>query len=123
MKITNLVSKEVMKDRYLKNGESLDEQIERIVTAVSEGEKLDNDKKYYHDKFKYILDNRYFVPAGRVISGAGLNKKLTLSNCFTLNFVPDSMEGIFTYVKYGALTHKTGGKLYNPILPPNPVNL
>lgn len=111
MKITNLVSKEVMKDRYLKNGESLDEQIERIVTAVSEGENSDDNKKYYHDKFKYILDNRYFVPAGRVISGAGLNKKLTLSNCFTLNFVPDSMEGIFTYVKYGALTHKTGGKL------------
>ena len=31
-------------------------------------------------------------------------------NCFTLNLVPDSMEGIFECVKYGALTQKAGGK-------------
>ena len=37
-------------------------------------------------------------------------EELTLSNCFTMNFVPDSMDEIFNYVKYGALVHKQGGK-------------
>ena len=61
-------------------------------------------------KFKNIIDQRLFIPAGRIISGAGVDKKLTLSNCFTMNFVPDSMDEIFNFVKYGALVHKQGGK-------------
>lgn len=106
MDIKNLVSRKVLNDRYLKDGETLEEQVDRIVTAVSSVEK---DKEFWKDKFKDIIDNRLFIPAGRIISGAGINKKLTLSNCFTLNFIPDSMDEIFNFVKYGALVHKQGG--------------
>ena len=106
MEIKNLVSLKVLEDRYLKDGETLDQQIDRISTAVSSVEK---DKDYWKDKFKDIIDQRLFIPAGRIISGAGVDKKLTLSNCFTMNFVPDSMDEIFNYVKYGALVHKQGG--------------
>lgn len=107
MNIKNLVSRKVLNDRYLKDGETLEEQIDRIVIAVSSVEK---DKEFWKNKFKDVIDNRLFIPAGRIISGAGINKKLTLSNCFTLNFVPDSMDEIFNFVKYGALVHKQGGK-------------
>ena len=85
----------------------MEQQIDRISTAVSSVEK---DKDNWKDKFKNIIDQRLFIPAGRIISGAGINKKLTLSNCFTMNFVPDSMDEIFNFVKYGALVHKQGGK-------------
>ena len=97
MDIKNLVSLKVLEDRYLKDGETLDQQIDRISTAVASVEK---DKDYWKDKFKEIIDNRLFIPAGRIISGAGINKELTLSNCFTMNFVPDSMDEIFNYVKF-----------------------
>ena len=107
MEIKNLVSLKVLGDRYLKDGETLEQQIDRISTAVSSVEK---DKDYWKDKFKGIIDQRLFIPAGRIISGAGVDKKLTLSNCFTMNFVPDSMDEIFNFVKYGALVHKQGGK-------------
>ena len=106
MEIKNLVSLKVLGDRYLKDGETLEQQIDRISTAVSSVEK---DKDYWKDKFKNIIDQRLFIPAGRIISGAGVDKKLTLSNCFTMNFVPDSMDEIFNFVKYGALVHKQGG--------------
>ncbi|MEG1009710.1 MAG: adenosylcobalamin-dependent ribonucleoside-diphosphate reductase, partial [Clostridia bacterium] len=47
---------------------------------------------------------------GRIMSNLGLGKeKLTLNNCFTLNSIPDDMEGIFDTVKCGALVHKGGG--------------
>lgn len=107
MNIKNLVSLEVLKDRYLKDGENIEEQVDRIAKAVASNEE---DKNYWYEKFKQVIDNRLFIPAGRIISGAGINKELTLSNCFTMNFVPDSMDEIFNYVKYGALVHKQGGK-------------
>lgn len=106
MEIKNLVSQEILKDRYLKNGETLEEQIDRIASEVA---KCEDNSAFWKDEFKYVLENRLFIPAGRIISAAGIGKKLTLSNCFCLNFVPDSMEGIFDYVKKGALVHKTGG--------------
>ena len=34
MDIKNLVSRKVLNDRYLKDGETLEEQVDRIVTAV-----------------------------------------------------------------------------------------
>ena len=108
MNIKNLASLEILNDRYLKDGENLDEQISRITKAVASTEN-ETHREYWEGEFKEVINKRLFIPAGRIISGAGVNKKLSLSNCFTLNFVPDSMDEIFNYVKYGALVHKQGG--------------
>lgn len=102
MTIKNINSREIWEDRYQKNGETLDEQINRIASCVANNE---NEKK----NFIKIMSDGLFFPAGRTMSNAGLNKKLTLNNCFTLNFVPDSMDGIFETIKKGALVHKAGG--------------
>lgn len=90
------------KDRYQKNNETLKEQITRVANAISNNEKEKQD-------FEKVMSERLFFPAGRTMSNAGLGKNLTLNNCFCLNAVPDSMEGIFEYVKKGALVHKAGG--------------
>ena len=102
MKINNENSRIIWEDRYKKGDETLDQQIDRVISFVS------NDEEEYKE-FKYIIDNKLFLPAGRTMSNAGLNKKLSLNNCFTLNFVPDSMNGIFETIKKGALVHKSGG--------------
>ena len=52
MEIKNLVSLKVLGDRYLKDGETLEQQIDRISMAVSSVEK---DKDYWKDKFKDLL--------------------------------------------------------------------
>ena len=101
--ITNYISKQIWEDRYRKNNESLSENISRVANYIS----LSKDD--YSD-FHEIMSKGWFLPAGRTMSNSGIGENLTLNNCFTLNLVPDSMEGIFECVKYGALTQKAGGK-------------
>ena len=104
MKFTNVISEQIWKDRYCKNDETYEEQIKRIAKGAS----LDVEKEY--EDFYRVIDNGLFFPAGRIMSNIGLGKtKLTLNNCFTLNSIPDDMEGIFDTVKCGALVHKGGG--------------
>lgn len=104
MKFTNVISEQIWKDRYCKENESFEEQLKRISNACAGGNKEES-REFYR-----ILDNSLFFPAGRTMSNLGLGKtKLTLNNCFTLNSIPDDMEGIFDRVKAGALVHKGGG--------------
>lgn len=104
MSFTNVISEQIWKDRYCKNGETYEEQLKRIARGCA----IDGDREY--QEFYRILENGLFFPAGRIMSNLGLGKeKLTLNNCFTLNSIPDDMEGIFETVKCGALVHKGGG--------------
>lgn len=102
MEINNIISKQIWEDRYKKNNETLNENIERVAEYISTNH--DEYKEFYN-----VMDKKLFMPAGRTMSNSGIGKSLTLNNCFTLNLVPDSMEGIFEYVKNGALVQKAGG--------------
>ena len=37
-----------------------------------------------------------FLPAGRILAGAGTERSVTLFNCFVMGTIPDSMDGIFS---------------------------
>lgn len=100
--ITNLISKTIWEDRYQKNNETFEEQLHRVANYIGSN---DEEKKLFYD----VMVRGWFYPAGRTMSNSGVGKTLTLNNCFTLNLVPDSMEGIFDWVKYGAVTQKAGG--------------
>lgn len=52
---------------------------------------------------------REFVPAGRIQSGAGTDKAVTLINCYVNQDVPDSMPGIMESLTMTALTMQQGG--------------
>lgn len=59
--------------------------------------------------FDVMLHGR-FIPAGRIMAGAGLNtRKVTLLNCYVSGTINDSMEGIFEALKQAAITQKYGG--------------
>jgi len=45
-----------------------------------------------------------FLPAGRILSGAGTDRRVTLFNCFVMGDIPDDMAGIFEHLKEAALT-------------------
>ena len=102
--IKNKISQQIWSDRYQKNGETFEESIDRVARHLASN----NDE---YESFKNVMDDGLFYPAGRIMSNSGIGRDLTLNNCFTLNLVPDSMEGIFEYAKYGAVTQKAGGKL------------
>ena len=94
------------------SGEPLDHTLDdtwfRVAVALSEAEdettRLDRQNEFFA-----VMKNGEFSPAGRIISGAGTGRNVTLSNCFTMGTIPDSMDGIFSMLKEAALTMQQGG--------------
>src|SRR5690606_32784249 len=60
-------------------------------------------------QFAHALTNHKFLPAGRILAGAGTERAVTLFNCFVMGAIEDSMEGIFQALKEAALTLQQGG--------------
>jgi len=63
----------------------------------------------WEERFCAVLRDFRFLPAGRILSGAGTGRAVTLFNCFVMGTIPDSLEGIFEMLKDGALTMQQGG--------------
>jgi len=63
----------------------------------------------WEPRFAAALDGFRFLPAGRILAGAGTARSVTLFNCFVMGTVPDSLAGIFDSLKEAALTMQQGG--------------
>ncbi len=59
--------------------------------------------------FATALKDYKFLPAGRILAGAGTARSVTLFNCFVMGTIPDSMDGIFSALREAALTLQQGG--------------
>jgi len=108
------IGKEIWDKKYRYKNEDdspIDQTVEdtwrRVAYAVAMPEK---DHRYWEDKFYSILKDYKFIPAGRILANAGTTrKKVTMFNCYVMNTIKDSMEGIFNAVTEAALTQKQGG--------------
>src|SRR6201996_2101472 len=60
-------------------------------------------------QFAGALAGHKFLPAGRILAGAGADRSVTLFNCFVMGAIPDSMDGIFSGLREAALTLQQGG--------------
>src|ERR1700761_7896190 len=60
-------------------------------------------------QFAAALAGHKFLPAGRILAGAGAERNVTLFNCFVMGTIPDSMDGIFSALREAALTLQQGG--------------
>ncbi len=60
-------------------------------------------------EFEAALKGFRFLPAGRIVAGAGTGRNVTLFNCFVMGTIPDDMGGIFAHLKEAALTMQAGG--------------
>ncbi|KWW20384.1 ribonucleotide-diphosphate reductase subunit alpha [Peribacillus simplex] len=76
------------------------EQIaKRNATGLASVETTEEKRTEWFNKFYQELKNLHFVPAGRVLYGAGSNTDVTYFNCYVMPFVPDSREGISEHRK------------------------
>jgi ribonucleoside-diphosphate reductase alpha chain len=60
-------------------------------------------------EFAQALAGHKFLPAGRILAGAGTGRSVTLFNCFVMGAITDSMDGIFSALREAALTLQQGG--------------
>jgi ribonucleoside-diphosphate reductase alpha chain len=78
----------------------------RVAQALAAPER---DPELWATRFEGALDGFKFLPAGRVIAGAGTGRTVTLFNCFVMGTIGDDMASIFENVKEAALTMQQGG--------------
>lgn len=76
------------------------EQIaKRNATGLASVETTEEKRKEWFEKFYEELVNLNFIPAGRVLYGAGAGTDVTYFNCYVMPFVQDSREGISEHRK------------------------
>jgi ribonucleoside-diphosphate reductase alpha chain len=76
------------------------EQIaKRNATGLAAVEETEEKRKEWAEKFYQELVNLNFIPAGRVLYGAGADTDVTYFNCYVMPFVADSREGISDHRK------------------------
>src|SRR5438067_1891602 len=80
----------------------------RVASAVAQAERPE-ERQAWASAFKETLAGHRFLPAGRVLAGAGTARKVTLFNCFVMGTIPDDMGGIFAHLREAALTMQQGG--------------
>ncbi|HFC05469.1 MAG TPA: adenosylcobalamin-dependent ribonucleoside-diphosphate reductase, partial [Rhizobiales bacterium] len=66
-------------------------------------------RKKWADRFFDIMSDYRFLPAGRILAGAGTKRSVTLFNCFVMGRAEDSISGIFDELKHAALAMQQGG--------------
>jgi ribonucleoside-diphosphate reductase alpha chain len=80
----------------------------RVAAACAEAETPEK-RAEWAEKFTGAMAELEFLPAGRIIAGAGTQRQVTLFNCFVMGTIPDDMGGIFAHLREAALTMQQGG--------------
>ena len=71
----------------------------RNATGLASVETTEERRKQSFDSFYEQLSALNFIPAGRVLYGAGADTDVTYFNCYVMPFVADSREGISDHRK------------------------
>jgi len=91
-------------------GGAIDRTIEdswrRVAATLAAPEK---DPALWAERFYEAMADFKFLPAGRILAGAGTKRNVTLFNCFVMGTIPDDMRGIFENLLEAALTMQQGG--------------
>ena len=81
---------------------------DRVAAALAEAEPTKT-RARWRARFRETLDAYRFLPAGRILAGAGTGRAVTLFNCFVMGVVPDDLDGIFQHLREAAVTLQQGG--------------
>src|SRR3954447_21004590 len=78
----------------------------RVARALAEAEA---EPARWEPAFYEALEDFRFQPAGRILSGAGTDRRVTLFNCFVMGEIGDDLGSIFAHLREAALTMQQGG--------------
>ncbi len=78
----------------------------RVANALAQPEA---DPAFWEARFLAAMADFRFIPAGRIIAGAGSGRRVTLFNCFVMGGIEDDLDDIFSNLREAALTMQQGG--------------
>jgi len=88
--------------------QSVEETFARVARAAASAE-AEAARKGWEQRFFDAMADFAFIPAGRILAGAGTGRDVTLFNCFVMGEIGDDMGSIFAQVREAALTLQQGG--------------
>ena len=88
--------------------ETVDDTWTRVAKALAQPE-AKHKRGRWEQAFHEAMSGYKFLPAGRIIAGAGTGRKVTLFNCFVMGTIEDDMSAIFNGLREAALTMQQGG--------------
>ena len=90
--------------------ETVPEQMfERIAKHIASVETTTEKQTEWETKFRELMDDWKYVPAGRIFTGAGTGQNLTFYNCYVIPHPKDSRHGIFETLSQMAEIMSRGG--------------
>jgi ribonucleoside-diphosphate reductase alpha chain len=90
--------------------QTLDDTFRRVARAAASIEQATPAARaHWSETYHRVMADFSFLPAGRILAGAGSNRDVTLFNCFVLGRIDDDLGAIFNAVKEAALTMQAGG--------------
>ncbi len=84
---------------------TIDDTWRRVARALAAPEQ---DAARWEREFFDVLADFRFLPAGRIVAGAGTERAVTLFNCFVMGTIPDDMAGIFEHLQGSGAHHAAG---------------
>ena len=86
---------------------SIEDSWRRVARALAAVEP--SDQARWEERFYEALQDFRFLPAGRIVSGAGTGRRVTMFNCFVMGDIVDDLGSIFAHLREAALTMQQGG--------------
>ena len=81
---------------------------------------LPNESRVQNERAYEALSKNLWVPGGRILSSIGTGNRTTAMNCYVMETMEDSMDGILSTFRQSALTMQQGGGIGIDITPLRP---
>lgn len=86
-----------------------EQMFDRIAKSIAGVEKTVEKKTEWEGKYRKLMEDWKYVPAGRIFTGAGTGQNLTFYNCYVIPHPKDSRQGIFETLGQMAEIMSRGG--------------
>jgi ribonucleoside-diphosphate reductase alpha chain len=104
------IARHIWRTRYRAVGEAgIKATWRRVARAAASVETGPGHAEVWQRRFESILTDFRFLPAGRILAGAGSGRHVTLFNCFVMGAIGDTLPEIFGHLRECALTLQQGG--------------
>ncbi len=85
------------------------QMMDRVAAGIAAVEKNAKLRKQWTERFRWMLDDWKFVPAGRILTAAGTDQALTYYNCYVIPSPKDSRGGIIETLRQMTEIMSRGG--------------
>ncbi len=85
------------------------QMMDRVAAGIAQVEADEAKRAEWTEKFRWLLDDFKFVPAGRILAAAGTDQLLTYYNCYVIPSPQDSRGGIIETLRQMTEIMSRGG--------------